>query len=176
MSNQPIKEIAQRAILARKEGRTSDGCRDGVQAAAKCREVGDREMLVHVLKMQGQFERDRNDRKKAIAYYSEAVDLCRDLKDSLGLAHAIRHVADLHCEESDLDRAELCYAEALSIYRTESGVMSGDLANAVRGYAVLKDSAGAHDKARSLWEEACNLYQSLGVEEGVAECKARLSA
>jgi hypothetical protein len=49
------------------------------------------------------------------------------------------------------------------------------LANAIRGFALLKEATGALRDARMLWEEARSLYAEAGVKEGVDECSTRLS-
>ena len=71
--------------------------------------------------------------------------------------------------------AEGHYKESLGIYRKERGASPGDLANAIRGFAVIKDAVGAKEEAMVLWEEARGLYKTLGIEEGVKECDSHLS-
>ena len=73
-----------------------------------------------------------------------------------------------------LDLAEQLYEKTLAIQRHEPDTHPGNLANAVRAFAVLKDKAGKSDEGRPLWEEARGLYARLGVAEGVAECDERL--
>jgi hypothetical protein len=41
--------------------------------------------------------------------------------------------------------------------------------------AVLKENIGAGSEALSLWEEAQQIYSSLGVQSGVDECRARIT-
>ncbi len=83
--------------------------------------------------------------------------------------------------------AESCYIEALSIYRGRDDTPPLDLANAIRGFAVLKDEANAIEEAQSLWQEAHDLYVKVseapditeswrsGVLGGVAESASRLA-
>ena len=50
-----------------------------------------------------------------------------------------------------------------------------DLANAVRPLASCLERQGADDEARASWTEARELYASLGIDAGVAECDAASS-
>lgn len=130
--------------------------------------------LVVALKGLGQIERDAGNREAALARYEEAVAVCRLLGESNLLAHTIRHVADIHYEMGRTDLAEAAYEEALAIYRRQKpGAL--ELANAIRGFAVLKDEAGLLDEAERLWEEAHTLYIAANVPPGVAESAERLA-
>ena len=44
-----------------------------------------------------------------------------------------------------------------------------DLANALRGFALLRTSEGERDEAVALWREARSLYNAVNVQPGVAE-------
>ncbi len=126
--------------------------------------------------MLGQIERDEDRAENALPYYEEAVSLCRKEGDPLRLAHAVRHLADLHRGASRLDLAASCYDEALALYRGDQRTAALDLANAIRGFALLKDGRGDVEEGRRLWEEARTLYLAVGVQAGVEECSARLRA
>jgi hypothetical protein len=71
--------------------------------------------------------------------------------------------------------AEPCYVEALAIYRGRDDGRPLDVANAIRSYAVIKGEIGASAEAKRLWQEAHDLYLTLDVTAGVAECAARLA-
>lgn len=64
--------------------------------------------------------------------------------------------------------------EEVRLYR-EGGGPSLDLANAIRSLAILKEAAGELEEARRLWEDAKDLYKSVGAREGAAECLARIA-
>ena len=174
MKTRTIEQLAQEAAHARREGRFEDACLSAAKAVALCREVGSDQKLVRSLMLLGQIERDTGHRERALEHYEEAAAISRRVDTPLRFAHTLRHLADLHCELGNLALAEASYRESLGIYRSERGASPGDLANAVRGFAVLKDSAGASEQARVLWEEARGLYSNLGIENGVQECNARL--
>jgi len=107
--------------------------------------------------------------------YQEAVSLHRRLDRPLVLAHTIRHVADILRNQAQLDLASSNYAEALAIYRAHAETPPLDLANALRGYALLKASNGEQEGAAKLWQEAGVLYAAAGVEAGVAESEAQVA-
>jgi len=175
MNTPTVEEFAQRAVAARRDGRLSDARRDAEAAVALCRQVGPPGKLVRALMLLGQIERDDKQRGKALQHYEEAAIISRKEEEPLRCAHTVRHLADLYCDMGKLDLAENCYQESLALYRDNKGASAGDLANAIRGFAVMKDAAGSSGEARPLWEEARDLYASLGVDEGVEECNARLS-
>lgn len=95
--------------------------------------------------------------------------------DGLRLAHAVRHLADAYCYAGHTTLAEPCYEEALSIYRNRDDGKPLDVANALRGFAVLKDAAGDTEEAQRLWQDAHDLYASVDVPAGIAESAARLA-
>jgi tetratricopeptide (TPR) repeat protein len=110
-----------------------------------------------------------------ILKYRLAVAGLRNSGDSLRLAHAVRHLGDAYYYAGQRELAEPCYVEALSIYRSRTDRRSLDLANAIRSYAVIKAELGATNEAKSLWQEAHDLYVSVEVHAGVAESAARLA-
>lgn len=175
MENPTIEQLVQEAARARREGRLTDARRSAEKVVALCREIGPNQKLVRALMFLGQIERDTAQRERALQLYEEAAAISREVDKPLRFAHTVRHLADLHCELGRLELAERFYNEALRIYRREREASPGDLANAVRGFAVMKEDAGATEQARVLWEEARSLYNALGVEEGVEECTAHLS-
>lgn len=82
---------------------------------------------------------------------------------------------DILWEEGRLDLAEPCYHEALQIYRAGRRTPPLDLANAIRGLAILKEDTGVTEEAKRLWAEARSLYAAVDIKEGVAESSARLA-
>jgi tetratricopeptide (TPR) repeat protein len=174
MSEQSEKLLG-RAALARRENRPEDAKRDLIEAVAFCRDTGDNVDLARSLTGLGQIERDLGDDAAALKYYEEAVMIYREMKDALKLAHTIRHVADIHRHENQTSLADGCYREALDLYRNHERTQPLELANAIRGFAILKSDAGETIQAKSLWEEARDLYALVGVKEGVAESARRLA-
>ena len=94
--------------------------------------------------------------------------------EALNLAHTIRHRADALRRSGELDESAKCYAEALEIYRAHPEVSALELANAIRGAALLDEKLARHDRAIVLWKEAKALYEKAGVEAGVEEASKHL--
>ena len=109
-----------------------------------------------------------------ILKYRIAVAACRK-GDPLRLAHTVRHLGDAYRQARQDHLAEPCYVEALETYRQHPNEQPLDLANALRGFALLKENQGSIEAAQPLWTEAHDLYASTNVSAGVAESAARLA-
>ena len=169
-----IEELISSAYLARRDRRLADAKRDLTAAVRLAREAGVPTDLARALTRLGAIERDLHNVEPALGHYEEAVALYRTEGDALGLAHTVRHLGDIQQDRGRVDLAESFYNESLAIYRGQSGAPPLDLANAIRGLALLKDTLGQTESARALWQEARGLYAAVGVPEGVAECARRL--
>jgi len=122
------------------------------------------------LREQGESARRANDLRAAKKSYEEAVALLRNSPDKLKFAHAVRHLGDVYVQLQDWSRAEPCFVEALNIYRSQPEARVLDFANAIRGFAVLKDKTGKPEESSGLWAEAGRMYQAEGVQAGIEEC------
>lgn len=160
---------------ARREDRLADAKAHFSDAVDLCREAGDSGMLARAFCGLGQIESDLHETSDALSHYEEAAAIYRTLNDPLVLAHTVRHVADILRRQGRPAQAAPCYIEALAIYRSNGQAPPLDLANAIRGYALLKGDAGESEEARELWQEAGHLYAAVGVEAGAAEARRRLS-
>ena len=107
--------------------------------------------------------------------YEEAVALFREVGDPLTLTHTVRHLGDVYCESGELALAEPCYIEALALYRAHSNPPPLHLANAIAAMARLQERKGARAVAHPMWQEARDIYATLGIEAGVAECSRHLA-
>jgi tetratricopeptide (TPR) repeat protein len=145
------------------------------KAVEQSRRPGSTRNLIKALKGLGQIARDLHANDLALRLYQEAAGLCRKEADALLLAHTIRHVGDIHQDMKRDDLAAPCYEEALAIYRSHHETSKLDLANAVRPFALLKESAGAISEAKQMWVEARDLYAAASVPEGVKECSRHLT-
>lgn len=163
------------ALAARKEGRLHDAKNDLLTAVDLCRESGDAGQLALTLAVLGQIERDFQNFQASAFHYEEAVAIMRKGDNPQKLAHTIRHLADVHRHMNHVNESDSCYREALEIYRNDERTLPLDLANALRGYAVLKQDAGELDMAKSLWQEAGQLYAQLNLEVGVTESTRRVA-
>lgn len=167
--------LLRQASQARREHRLADAKRDLIEAVALCRNAGRGIELAEALAGLGQIERDIQHSDAALRHYEEAVSIYRAEGDALKLAHTIRHLGDIHRHEGHRELAEPCYREALNLYRSHDRTPPLDLANAIRGLAILQSEAGEVPEARLLWEEAGQLYAAVKVAAGVAESSRRLA-
>jgi tetratricopeptide (TPR) repeat protein len=172
--SESIEHLLTEATRARLEQRFGDAKRDLTEAVASTRKSKDQRRLARALAALGQIERDLHNDEVALRLYEEAAEIYRGLNDTLKFAHALRHVADILREMKRLPSAATAYAESLRIYHDHEDTQLLDLANAVRGLALLKEALGANEEARALWEEAGILYAEVNVESGVAESARRM--
>lgn len=146
-----------------------------VEAVALCRAAGANRELVTALGKLGHAEEDAGRDDAALACRDEAVAVARRAGHPMTLAHAVRHLGDLHRKAGRLAGAEACYAEALALYGGHDDPPALDYANALRPMAILKETLGRTDEARTLWRRARDLYGAIPVEAGVAECTEHLA-
>jgi tetratricopeptide (TPR) repeat protein len=123
----------------------------------------------------GRTERDLLNTDAALRHYEDAVAIYRTLSEPLLLAHTVRHVGDILQNQAKLELAEPCYREALGIYRCHPETPPLDLANTLRGYALLKGAQGHNQEANSLWQEARTLYMEASVGAGVTESERQMA-
>jgi tetratricopeptide (TPR) repeat protein len=121
-------------------------------------------LLAQSLTGLGQIERDQGDIEASIQHYQQAASIYRALDNPLRLAHTIRHVADMLRESGQPNAALPCFEEALAIYRSHPARGTLDLANALRGYALLQTDFGKIPAAIELWKEAGTLYDQVWQE------------
>lgn len=171
-----IAELLRNGHQARREHRLDDARRLFTEVIDLGKKLSLAEFVAEGLTGLGQIERDLNHLDKALEAYSEARVIYRGGNHTLTLAHTIRHLGDIHTEHGDLAAAEPCFVEALSIYRNHPETKPLDLANALRGYAVLKQNTGQKAESKLLWEEARELYCALNIETGVSESSRRIAA
>ena len=118
-------------------------------------------------------ERNLRDQESSQEHYRQAGEIYRSLGNPLK-RNTIRHAADLLREQKRLDEAEVLYVESLEIYRRQKDTPPLDLANAIRGFALLKEDVGDRKEALSLWREARDLYELTGIPAGVSESDRRI--
>lgn len=121
-----------------------------------------------------QAERDIGNLEAAGHLYANAVALYRELGLRDRLAYALRHEADVLRETGKVGEAEPLYREAEDIYRQLGESATLDLANTLRGLALVNEASAKTSAAKALWQEARELYSKCNVEAGVAECDQKL--
>jgi tetratricopeptide (TPR) repeat protein len=168
--------LIEQGYQARRENRLADAGQHFLEAVRLCRGGDDRILLARALTGLGQIERDLGRLHPALEHYSEAAGLFRIGDLPLVLAHTVRHVGDILRNQRELALAAPHYEEALAIYRQRAAETPPlDLANAIRGYALLKADSGETAAAIELWQETRQLYISVGVKAGVDEAESQLA-
>ena len=109
------------------------------------------------------------------AYRQRALD-CVAEGNVQGEAHAIRHWADLLRRAGETAAARDLYEDALAKYREARDTHPMNLANALRGFALLDPAPAPGSPALAAWREARDIYAAHGVDAGVSECDQWLGA
>ncbi len=160
---------------ARREHRLDDAKRIFSEAVEAARLSKDKPWLAQAYTELGRIERDMREIDAALLHYGEAAAVYRKLDEPLRLAHTIRHVGDILSESGQLEPAGPHFREALEIYRTHPETPLLDLANALRGYALLQEQLGEKQEAVALWREAREFYAAVNVQAGVDEGDRRIA-
>jgi tetratricopeptide (TPR) repeat protein len=169
-----IDQLLTQAYQARRDNRPADAKQMFGEAVDLCRADGGA-ALARALTGLGQIERDMGRLDVARRQYEAALAIYRVAGDSLKVAHTVRHLGDIHHDNGRPELAEPCYIEALALYRRDPRTPPIDLANAIRGFAILKEDAGQTEEATALWEEARDLYASVSIQAGVTESARRIA-
>ncbi len=134
---------------ARRDHRLDDARRIFTEAVEAARLSKDRPWLAQAYTELGRIERDLREIDAALLHYGEAAAIYRRLEESLRLAH--------------------------TVYRAHPETPPLDLANAIRGYALLQEEIGEKQEALALWREARELYAAVNVRAGVDEGDRRIA-
>jgi tetratricopeptide (TPR) repeat protein len=166
-----FKQQFAQGYKARKQGRPADARAIFFKAVRSAAEEGDRPSLAEALCGLGQSERDIGNLEASSHHYANAVILYREIGPPERLAYALRHEAEVRREECQPTAAEPLYLEAETLYRQLGDSAKLDLANTLRGLALLNPK-----NSKPLWLEARALYAEQKIDAGVAECDEYLSA
>jgi tetratricopeptide (TPR) repeat protein len=170
-----FKDLFARGYQARREDRLADSRAVFIEAVRRAAIEADRPSLAEALGGLAQAERGIGNLEAAGHHYANAVVLYRELGLRDRLAYALRHQADILREAGGVVEAEPLYREAEEIYRQRGESATLDLANTLRGLALVNESSAKTDASQALWREARELYSKSNVEAGVAECGQKLS-
>jgi tetratricopeptide (TPR) repeat protein len=175
MVTETLKDLFARGYRARSENHPAESRAIFIQGVREAAVAEDQSSLAEALCGLAQAERDIGNLEAAIHHYANAVVLYRQLGPPARLAYAIRHQADVLRENGQFVDAEPLYLEAEGIYRQLGEGFELDLANTLRGLALVNESAARLDTSTALWRDARDLYTKCKVEAGVAECDEKLS-
>jgi len=170
-----FQEQFAKGYKARREDRLADSRAIFLKAVRSAAEEGDRPSLAEALCGLGQAEHGIGNLEAARHHYASAAVLYRQIGPPAKLAYALRHEADILREACLPAEAEPLYVEAEGIYRQQGEEADLDLANTLRGLALVYESLGKLDASRSLFEQARELYAKCNVQAGVTECDEKLS-
>lgn len=159
MKSESIESLLNQGYQARRARQHAEAKTAYEQAVSQSRSL-----LVESLTRLGGIERDLGNIDASLQHYQEAVAICRTIDEPLTLAHTIRHVGDILRESGQLEAAQPCYEEALAIYRNHPQTGTLDLANTLRGFALLQAALGANQDAIASWKEAGTLYDQVWQE------------
>ena len=169
------EDLIRQGYQSRREGRLTEAREIFSESVGLCRGADDQQWLASSLVGLGQIERDLRNTEVALRHYREAVEIYRRGNHPLRLAHTIRHLADILRRDEVFESARPLYEEALNIYRNDPETPALDLANTIRGFALLRGAAGEGEEAKILWQEARALYESVDVQAGVQESEAHIA-
>ena len=170
-----FKELFARGYRARSENRLAESRAAFLEAVRKAAVEADRPSLAEALCGLAQAERGIGNPEAAGHHYANAVVLYRELGLPERLAYTIRHEADILRETCKAVEAESLYLEAEKIYRQLGEQAALDLANTLRGLALVNELAAKIDASKAFWQEARELYERCKVKAGIKECDERLS-
>jgi tetratricopeptide (TPR) repeat protein len=170
-----FKDLFARGYKARRENQLAESRAAFIEAVRKAALEADRPLLAEALCGLAQAERGIGNLEAAAHHYANAAILYRELEEREKLAYAVRHQADILRENEKFAEAEPLYREAEGIYRRLGESNTLDLANTLRGLALVSESAAKMEPSRVLWQEARELYSKSNVDAGVAECDSKLS-
>jgi tetratricopeptide (TPR) repeat protein len=168
------ESLLEHARIAKKENRLEEAAELFRKALTACVPSDSPALCATLYEELAYVERNLQDLNASLKLYRQASRVYRDLGNPLKVAHTMRHAADILREQKRQDEATPLYAETLEIYRKHKDTPPLDLANAIRGFALLKEDVGDRTEALSLWGEARDLYQLTGIEAGVLESSRRI--
>ena len=171
-----LKELLAQGYAARREGDSAESRAAFFEAVRIASLEADRPALAEALCGLAQAERDIGALGAASHQYANATLLYREIGPPARLAYALRHEADVVRQMCRPAEAEPLYLEAETIYRQLGASNTLDLANTLRGLALVNETTGNTDQSKKLWNEARQLYADCNVEAGIAECDKKLSA
>jgi tetratricopeptide (TPR) repeat protein len=170
------ESLLESALQARREHKLKYARSLFRKALDESRSSEDRELRARLYAELAYVERTLGDLEDSKTHYLKAAGIHRELGHVLRSVHAARHAADILREQGKREEAGLLYTEILETYRASSDASRLDVANAIRGFALLKTEMGADGEASALWEEARDLYRSEDIEAGVDECARQLAS
>jgi len=149
--------------------------KEKVNAAHSLCKASDQDLLGRVFHIYMQFEYDQDEFEAALGLARQSLSHYENSGGNPNqLAHTRRHMADLMLHLDRLESAEKEYLQVIQIYRSAANFHEMDLANALRGYALLLEKKNRSKEAVIVWKEARGLYDKYKIAEGVQEADQHL--
>jgi tetratricopeptide (TPR) repeat protein len=176
MNVPPTESLLDQGRVAKKQHRLKYAQSLFRKALDESRSSDNRQLRATLYAELAYVERTLRELDHSITHYLQAAEIWHELEQPLRRAHSVRHAADILREQGKQQESGRLYVEALETYRANRDSPRLDLANAIRGFALLKTQMGCTREALTLWEEARNLYQTGNIQAGVDECTAQIAS
>jgi tetratricopeptide (TPR) repeat protein len=173
MEQRAPKILIEQGRKARQEHRLEDARSLFSEALKQCCGDDDPRLEAELHSELAYVERALHDEQSAEANYRLAAEMFRTLRDPLRTAHNMRHLADILRETGRSHEAAPFYSESIEFFR-KSGEYPLQLANALRGLALMQGDLKDFSGSLQSWAEAKALYQMVSVDAGVAESRKRI--
>jgi tetratricopeptide (TPR) repeat protein len=173
--NSNIKELLEEAWNKRRVG-SYEEARDLVKNAEELSKDDDYNTLGRISHVYMQFESDHDNLPKALEFCQQSLRFYQKANNSDKIAHSTRHIADLQRELGNDADSESNYREAIGIYKANSQTNIGDLANALRGFALVLEKRGKSSEAKTAWQKTKELYEACNLQAGVDEANQKLDS
>lgn len=168
-----IKALLQKAWDQRRQSNYEEARKLVEQAEALC-QASDHAYLGRIAHIYMQFEADHDNFEKAVEFSKQSIAHYEQAQLQDKIAHATRHLADLQSQLGQLEASEANFRKVLSVYQGQSNTHPGNLANAVRAFAVLLEKTPKKQEALQHWKQAKELYANVGIKEGVEEAETSI--
>jgi tetratricopeptide (TPR) repeat protein len=164
-----LQNLLEDGVRARAEGRVANSRQIFLDVVRHASAVNDQASLAAAFCGLAQAEVDIGNCDAAQHQYALAATLYRRIGPPERLAYAVRHEADVLRKLKKFEEARGLYLAAETIYRQQTPEPTLDLANTLRGLALLDEVSGGAGEAIALWRQARELYAKANVPAGVEE-------
>jgi len=169
-----IDRLLEQAWAYRREGNFK-AARDLVENAHKLCKDTDFEYIARIFHIYAQFESDLENYPSALELNQKSLSFYEQIDNPDKKSHSMRHIADIHRRLGNYGESEKSYQQALTIFREYSRARQSDLANMLRGLALVSENLGKTAQAIEAWQEAQSIYQQLGLQNGVDEAAKKIA-
>lgn len=125
----------------------------------------------HIL---AQFEADQDEYKTALNYYQQSLAFYEKTPFKDKVAHSLRHVADTFYSLNEIEEARSRYENVLEIYSAQEETNDVDMANALRGYALVLEKQDEKAAAVKEWSTILTIYEKYNLKSGITEAKSKI--